>query len=235
MDELEMPDFTKPWKHGNIIFIVEEKKIYASKAILSMWSPMMDAMFSHDFVEKEAKEIPLPGKNYNDMAELMAVIHPPLKPIDDTNVFTVLPLLQEYQFTKFVHQAEEFLLSKPCSIKILVVAQKYYLPRLLEKCIKYADSTSLSTLKQQPDFREIGTDVLVQILMNKVESYESLGNDLKRFLKSVVVVNDVKQRPYSCQQVDGDDTTYHRIGSHRQCPSCTKYIHDEVEKFCARL
>ena len=45
-------DFTRPWKHGDIIFVVEEGKVYANKAVLSMVSPAMNAMFTHEFKVK---------------------------------------------------------------------------------------------------------------------------------------------------------------------------------------
>lgn len=78
----DYPDFTQPWNHGDIIFIVEGRKLYASKAILCMWSPVMEAMFSHNFKERDATEVELPGKDYEEMNELMRVVHPPMKPVD---------------------------------------------------------------------------------------------------------------------------------------------------------
>ncbi len=45
----EPVDFTKPWKHSDVTFVVEGKKIWANKSVLSMWSSVMDAMFTGDF------------------------------------------------------------------------------------------------------------------------------------------------------------------------------------------
>ena len=42
-------DFSTEWQYGDICFVVEGKKVYANKMILSMWSPVFKAMFSHDF------------------------------------------------------------------------------------------------------------------------------------------------------------------------------------------
>ena len=74
-------DFSKPWTYADITFVVEEKRIYACKMILSMWSPVFEAMFSDNFKEKNAKEISLPGKQYDDVLEMMKVLHPPNKEI----------------------------------------------------------------------------------------------------------------------------------------------------------
>ena len=70
-------NFTKPWDHSDITFIVEGKKVYANKTILSMSSPVMKTMFESDFKEKGAKEIELPGKELKHFLELMKIAHPP--------------------------------------------------------------------------------------------------------------------------------------------------------------
>ena len=38
-------DFSKPWTFADITLVVEGNKLYASKMILSMWSPVFEAMF----------------------------------------------------------------------------------------------------------------------------------------------------------------------------------------------
>lgn len=70
-------DFTKPWTYSDITLVVEGKQLHASKMVLSMWSPVFEAMFQNNFKEKSAKEIPLPGKKFDDMLVLMKVLHPP--------------------------------------------------------------------------------------------------------------------------------------------------------------
>ena len=70
-------DFTKPWGYADITFLVEDKRIYANKMILSMWSPVFEAMFHDNFKEKNAREVELPGKKFEDIMEMMKVLHPP--------------------------------------------------------------------------------------------------------------------------------------------------------------
>ena len=75
-------NFTQPWTYSDITFIVEvTKKVYANKMILSMWSPVFEAMFRDNFKEKTAKEIDLPGKEFKSVVEMMEVLHPPNKDI----------------------------------------------------------------------------------------------------------------------------------------------------------
>ena len=70
-------DFSKPWDHSDITFMVEGQKVYANKTVLSMSSPVMKAMFESDFREKDAKEIELPGKKLELFLNLTKIAHPP--------------------------------------------------------------------------------------------------------------------------------------------------------------
>ena len=74
--------FTNPWVHSDVIFKVEGKRIHASKAVLSLASPVFDKMLTADFKEKDASEILLPEKNYDGFLELMTVVHIPEMVVD---------------------------------------------------------------------------------------------------------------------------------------------------------
>lgn len=87
MNQQEAIDFTQQWEYSDVVFAVEGKRMYASKMILSMWSPVIKAMLSRDFKEKNAQEIPLPGKTADAFIELMQVLHPPTKEIDGVCLF----------------------------------------------------------------------------------------------------------------------------------------------------
>ena len=80
-------DFTKPWDHSDIVLIVEDHRVYANKMILSMSSPMMKAMFESDFKEKDAEEIPFPGKELEHFLNLMKIVHRPNKCIGNHFIF----------------------------------------------------------------------------------------------------------------------------------------------------
>ncbi len=61
---MEFFDFSKPTVMYDVILIVDNKKLYCNRAILSIWSPVFETMFKSNFKEKDAMEITLPG-NYN--------------------------------------------------------------------------------------------------------------------------------------------------------------------------
>ena len=70
-------DFYNVWKHSDIAFHIDAQNIHASKLILSMWSPVFDAMFNDNFKEKSLSVIELPGKTAESFVSLMKVLHPP--------------------------------------------------------------------------------------------------------------------------------------------------------------
>ena len=60
----------------------KNKHLYANKSTLQMWSPVFRAMLAKDnSIEGETLELELPGKNYEDVLELLKVMHPPMKPL----------------------------------------------------------------------------------------------------------------------------------------------------------
>lgn len=60
-DRMELIDFSKPTIMCDVILVVENKKLYCNRAILSIWSPVFETMFKSNFKEKESSEISLPG------------------------------------------------------------------------------------------------------------------------------------------------------------------------------
>lgn len=60
---MEYVDFSKPTTMCDVLLIVETRKLYCNRAMLSIWSPVFETMFKSNFKEKESSEVNLPGKN----------------------------------------------------------------------------------------------------------------------------------------------------------------------------
>jgi hypothetical protein len=77
-EQVEKPThpFTKDEPLTDLALVVEDERIYVSKAFLSMASPVFRRMFESDFNEKTAQEIPLPGKKLADVINFLHTIHP---------------------------------------------------------------------------------------------------------------------------------------------------------------
>ena len=75
-DELQL---TTPSEFSDVTLVVEGRKLYTSRAILASASPVWRAMLTSEFEEKTQPEIPLPGKSYRDVCELLLCVTPGTK------------------------------------------------------------------------------------------------------------------------------------------------------------
>ncbi|KAK3745868.1 hypothetical protein QZH41_013210 [Actinostola sp. cb2023] len=66
--------FSSPWHFSDVVLIVEGQRLHVHKSTLSMSSPVFEAMFTSDFKEKTALEIPLPGKRADEVEVLLNLI-----------------------------------------------------------------------------------------------------------------------------------------------------------------
>lgn len=171
--------FTEPWDLGDVSFTVEGRRIYANKGTMSMWSPVFKVMFGGAFRESEAEPVPLPGKLYDEILELICVLHPPSKPMDVGNVEVLLPLAQEYQIDGLTKLCEAFLLHQEPSVRYLVLAEKFSLMTLEKKCLDYANRSSLKTLRQQQEFKDLPDKICKDLLLEKASRYEKALDEVR--------------------------------------------------------
>lgn len=71
-------------------------------------------------------------------------------------------------------RCEEYLLTKPGSMELLVLAQQYRLSNLLAKNIDFARHRSYSDLQKDPHFKLLDQDNLISILQGRVQVRNSL-------------------------------------------------------------
>ncbi|XP_045207347.2 uncharacterized protein LOC123559517 [Mercenaria mercenaria] len=103
-------DFTKKTWRDDVTFLVEDQHLYATKAVLAMVSSVFEAMFGTNFRERDEKEVPLPGKRFEDFNEFLQCIYPTSqKKIDEENVYKVLPLADEYDVKSLIKKCKRFL------------------------------------------------------------------------------------------------------------------------------
>ena len=75
LSDADVPS-TNPDEFSDVTLVVEGRKLYTSRAILASASPVWRAMLTSEFKEKTQPEIPLPGKSYRDVCELLLCITP---------------------------------------------------------------------------------------------------------------------------------------------------------------
>ncbi|XP_053392563.1 BTB and MATH domain-containing protein 38-like [Mercenaria mercenaria] len=103
-------DFTKQSWKDDVTFLVEGKRLYASKSVLAIFSPVFELMFGSNFKEKEDNEVPLPEKKADDFLEFLHCLYPnSSKTVSRDNVLKLLPLADEYQTLPLLEECEKTL------------------------------------------------------------------------------------------------------------------------------
>ncbi|XP_020600660.1 kelch-like protein 30 [Orbicella faveolata] len=162
VQELEQ-EFSKPWEQSDVVLLVEGQQFHVHRVILAMSSPVFSRMFSSDFKEKEADEIPLPEKKAAEIREMLMVIYPRFcKPVNATNLYFLLPLAREYQITVLSQKCEDYLLrvaEKEHEIgplfETLIVAQNYTLERAIAECVNKTQKLSIEELQGHELYEQV--------------------------------------------------------------------------------
>jgi len=100
--EISSPDFSQPWKLS--VLVVEEKSFHFHRALLAMWSPVFEKMFTTEFQEQSKNEVPLPGKKASQIKDMLWLIYPsPIeREITEKNCHLLFKLAHEYQIDVIV-------------------------------------------------------------------------------------------------------------------------------------
>ncbi|CAF0734342.1 unnamed protein product [Brachionus calyciflorus] len=178
---MELIDFSKPTTMCDVLLIVENKKLYCNRAMLSIWSPVFETMFKSNFKEKESSEVNFPDKTYDDIHELLRVIYPPNKPITAANVEKMLEFADEYQMTELTRRCRQFLMTQRGTLEILLLAQRYQFEDVIKRCADHLKHTiNSSILSNEAKIKEVNIDTLNAVLIARIKHLESLLDTFKK-------------------------------------------------------
>ncbi|XP_071099086.1 BTB and MATH domain-containing protein 36-like [Haliotis cracherodii] len=137
--------FDEPSDKTDVALVVEGRRLHVNKGALSVASDVFHRMFNGDFKEKQESEVPLPGKTYDDIVDLLLCIYPSeLRPVTKATVDRLLELADEYQIDVLKRKCEGFLLTRCVDkyisqrevLHALYLADKHSLPDLLHGAIQ---------------------------------------------------------------------------------------------------
>lgn len=184
-------DFSKPWKMTDLVLSVERKKLHVHKSILTISSPVFEAMLSSNFKEKNAKEIPLPGKTAEEIVDLLRVLYPFCGDavITSKNCFSLLELACEYQMEQVKERCEKFLFdiygpkaknrsaATVCeeALQFVVMAQSYQLDEEVVQCCISAFVSQRAfweTLKTNKVFSQLDSQNRQRVMEERVKFLE---------------------------------------------------------------
>ena len=156
-------EFSKPWNQSDVVLIVEGQKFHVHRVILAMISPVFSQMFSSDSKEKDTDKITLPEKKAAEIREMLMVIYPIFnKPVNDTNLYLLLPLAEEYQMTALTQRCEDHLLRLAEKkhelgpiLETLIVAQNYTLERVIAECVNKTQNLAIEEVQGHELYEQV--------------------------------------------------------------------------------
>ncbi|CAF3258908.1 unnamed protein product [Rotaria socialis] len=189
---MEQFDFTKPTPFYDVVLNIEDKKLYCNRALLAIWSPVFETMFKSNFRERDSMEINLPGKSFDDIKELLAVIYPPNRPIVATNVQRLLELADEYQMIELTKRCQAYLMQQRGTMDSLLLAQKYNFDDVIRRCADHLKhNLNLNLLPNcgntDPRLNELSTKTINLLLVARVKHLETVLDSYKR---KVITANE---------------------------------------------
>ena len=185
-DQEDSLDFSQPWQFSDVVLVVEEDRFHVHRCILGMWSEVFTTMFTSQFKEKTAKEIPLPGKKSAEIKEMLLVIYPTsAKPISESSCTFLLDLAKEYMMAKLTEKCDTYLMDRLLStyrgfsiirkdycLELLEIAQNHGLTRLQTACIEKAKEMKFKDLKNHKMYEKISSSNFRKIVEGMIEIYE---------------------------------------------------------------
>ncbi|XP_022789575.1 BTB and MATH domain-containing protein 36-like isoform X2 [Stylophora pistillata] len=176
--------FSEPWVDSDVILVVENEKFHVHRQILSLNSPVFEAMFKSQFKEATANEIPLPGKKPNEVLDFLLKVYGPHYTKTEVhitmgNVEHLLHLSDEYQVTEPIFKpCVKFLDEEPKTkenvMRILSLAELFNLEKVRQDCNDVLKGMSLETLSDTVQFQNIDRDKLQHFLTQRIEFLEGL-------------------------------------------------------------
>jgi hypothetical protein len=198
--------FAKPWNRSDTILAIENYTFHVHKSILTMQSPVFEAMLNGYFKEAGQGRITLENKTYTPMVELLKLFYPPNMiegekvVICDENVIPILELADEFQAVNVIKQCIDDLINServtPQNVlRILPYAFRYYesaIPTLTEVVNRSVSATRLKEFhSKMTDGKDV--DKSVDMVWGKFfhlekvagKSYEVIASLFDHFVRQI--------------------------------------------------
>ncbi|KAK7505031.1 hypothetical protein BaRGS_00003601 [Batillaria attramentaria] len=195
----------------DVVFVVEGRKLYFNKMILGMCSPVFKTMFTSNFKEKEAEEVPLPDKKYRSMVAFLEQLHPvhSSTPITDITLAQILPLADEYQVEPLRQRCEQYIrtqvemaglgkaLTEDQLLMYFWLCEEYRLPEHREQLVELGAKKRATELTQRRFYELLPPAAKSDLMTTRAEAleaflYDTVADAFRR-------LSDVKEKmPEQC-------------------------------------
>ncbi|XP_031566426.1 actin-binding protein IPP-like [Actinia tenebrosa] len=177
IDENTPHKFSSPWHFSDVVLDVEGTKFHVHRSTLSMWSPVFQTMFTSQFLERTANEIPLPGKRANEVEQLLKVIYSDdaKQEVKKTNYEFLLELAREYQMDKVLQHCGQYMkqgTNKRNCLHRYKIAERFGFEDVMEKCNEEARFKPSYELEGSADFNDLGFESKFKLCMARIKELE---------------------------------------------------------------
>ena len=171
--------FNGKTQSGSITFV--KKVIPAHKFVLSIGSPVFEAMFYGELAETQAS-IELPDCEYESLLELFRYLYSDEINLSGSNVMNVLYLAKKYMVPSLADKCSKYLrdhLDASNVFNILPMAQKYEEKELTDRCWEVIDNRSEEAVKSD-EFTTIEHTLLEAVVsrdtlsINEIDLFEAV-------------------------------------------------------------
>ncbi|XP_061187122.1 uncharacterized protein LOC133195286 [Saccostrea echinata] len=189
----------------DLTLIVEEKKLYVAKIVLMEASPVFRKMLTDEFKEKNASEIPLPGKEYSSFVLFLRCIFPrEYVTLTESNIEELLPLAHEYDVKCILRECETWLLTElefkkakvpfhhlnvesdvKYLVKCLYYGSEYNLKELYGECFQTLIPYKLTRYMQNEYYSMLPEKNKRKLLESRLSMIEQNGNKSRRIVERV--------------------------------------------------
>ncbi|CAO4367060.1 unnamed protein product [Caenorhabditis nigoni] len=160
-EELSYEEIFKESENTDAILLIGDKKLYVSKAFLSLHSDFFSALFSSNFEEGAMNEVPIKDIFFKDFGLLI-----------NTTVEKLLELADRFIMPSVFRQVENHLInvSQIENEKKMWMADKYSLDQLLKKTIHQVDTVEKAKkLKISSEYAEMSDGTKAKLFERLVQ------------------------------------------------------------------
>lgn len=154
--------------YSDVTFIVEDKKMYSHKAILTVRSPVFQAMFQHDMKEKQSNLVRIDDIRYDVMQEVFRFIYTGKVDQIDDKVKELFVAADKYTIVGLKNLCEKNLYARldvENAIEYLSLASMCNAVALKKSIIKFIVShDNLDELSKKPEFKQLHPDIMFDII-----------------------------------------------------------------------
>ncbi|KAF8384637.1 hypothetical protein PRIPAC_73779 [Pristionchus pacificus] len=159
--------FSAPNRRSDVILKIGDKNLHVSKEYLSVLSPVFDALFFGEFVEKRKDEVEIKEVVYEEFLDLLFLAYNDTMTITDHTVLHILKLVDQFQIENIMKHAKTYLTeAKGIDVMTkLLVADQYNLADLKNHCLKsFTNVTALhKKIQMSPDNGKFSSDMKAAI------------------------------------------------------------------------